>query len=133
MNAFTTVLPFFFNSLFTCFWLSWVFIAARGAFTSCGARAALYCGVGASHCGGFSCEAQALGHWLQWLQPAASAVVVLGLSCSMAYEIFPDRGLNLCPLHWRANSYLLYCLESPQNSGNSVRLYCWGLQNHCRW
>ena len=19
------------------------------------------------------------------------------------------------------------------NSGNSVRLYCWGFQNHCRW
>ena len=26
------------------------------------------------------------------------------LSCSEACGIFPDQGLNLCPLHWRVNS-----------------------------
>ena len=31
-------------------------------------------------------------------------VVVHGLSCSMACGIFPDKGLNLCPLHWQVDS-----------------------------
>ena len=34
----------------------------------------------------------------------ASAVAVHGLSCPMACEIFPDQGLNSCPLHWQADS-----------------------------
>ena len=55
------------------------------AFSSCGARA--------SHCGGFSCcRARALG-------TRTSVVVVRGLSCSEACDIFPDQGLNPCPLH----------------------------------
>ena len=29
-----------------------------------------------------------------------------GLSCSMAFGIFPDQGLNPCPLHWQANLFL---------------------------
>ena len=29
----------------------------------------------------------------------ASVVVAQGLSCSAAYGIFPDQGLNPCPLH----------------------------------
>ena len=45
------------------FWLHWVFVAAHelslvaasGGYSSCGARA--------SHCGGFSCGARALGTW----------------------------------------------------------------------
>ena len=52
--------------------------------------------------GGFSCcRAQALG-------ALASIVMVHGLSCSMACRIFPDQGLNPCPLHWQTNSYPLY-------------------------
>ena len=38
------------------------------------------------------------------LQSAGSVVVVHGLSCSEACGIFPDQGLNLCPLHWQADS-----------------------------
>ena len=29
-----------------------------------------------------------------------------GLSCSAACGIFPDQGLNPCPLHWQADSFL---------------------------
>ena len=31
-----------------------------------------------------------------------SVVVVLGLSCPAACGIFPDQGLNPCPLYWQA-------------------------------
>ena len=81
------------------------------------AGATLCCGARASHCGGFSCcGAQALGTrasqlWhagsvvvARGLWSAGSVVVVHGLSCSVACGIFLDQGLNLCPLHWQADS-----------------------------
>ena len=40
-------------------------------------------------------------HRLQWLQPLGSVVVAQGLSCSVACQIFPAQGLNMCPLHWQ--------------------------------
>ena len=84
-------------------------------------RAALCCGVQASHCGGFPCcGARALGS-------RASAAVVQGLSSyssrglehtlvvaahrlqlPMACRIFLDQEPNWCPLHWQADSYPLY-------------------------
>ena len=77
--------------------------------------ATLHCGTQASHCSGFSYYGtQALGTWVsviawtQWLQHVDSVVAAHGLSCSMACEIFPDQGLNPCPLPWQAYSYLLY-------------------------
>ena len=33
-----------------------------------------------------------------------SIVVAHGFSCSGACGIFPDQGLNSCPLHWQADS-----------------------------
>ena len=38
------------------------------------------------------------------LQSSGSVVVVHGLSCSVACGVFLDQGLNLCPLHWQADS-----------------------------
>ena len=38
------------------------------------------------------------------LQSLGSAVVVCGLTCYEACGIFPDQGLNLCPLHCKADS-----------------------------
>ena len=38
------------------------------------------------------------------LQSSDSVVVVHRFSCSTACGIFPDQGLNLCPLHWQADS-----------------------------
>ena len=69
------------------------------AFSSCSEWGLLLgCGVRASHCSGFSCcGARALG-------VRASVVVSYRLSCSAACGIFPDQGLNPCPLHWQADS-----------------------------
>ena len=33
-----------------------------------------------------------------------ASLVVHGLSCSVTCGIFPNQRLNLCPLHWQANS-----------------------------
>ena len=67
----------------------------------------------------------ALESRLQWLQNTGSvvaafqlwgtglAVVAFGLSCPAACSIFPDQGLNQCPLHWQVNSYPLHHQESP--------------------
>ena len=63
----------------------------------------------APHSSGFSCcGAPALG-----TQHMGSVVVEHGLSCFVACGIFPDQGLNLCPLHWQADSYPLYHQGSP--------------------
>ena len=65
------------------------------------------CGALASPCGSFSCGgAQALG-------PQASVVVVHGLGCSEACEIFPDQESKSCLLHWQADSLLLSHQGSP--------------------
>ena len=65
----------------------YLFLAVPGLFPSCGEwRLLSYCGSWVSHCSGFSCcGTQALG-----IQ--ASVVVAHGLSCSVAYGIFPDQG-----------------------------------------
>ena len=78
----------FFNK-FIYFWLHWVFVAARGLFSSRGERgAALHYGTQASHCGGFSCcGAWGLGAW-------ASVVVACGLSSCGSRA--PERRFSSC-------------------------------------
>ena len=44
---------------------------------------------------------------LQRLHHVGSIVVLRGLSCSAACGIFPDQGLNPCPLGGQVASYLL--------------------------
>ena len=44
---------------------------------------------------------------------AGSVVVAHGPSCSAACGIFPDQGLNPCPLHWQADSQPLRHQGSP--------------------
>ena len=44
---------------------------------------------------------------------AGSVVVAHGASCSVACGIFPDQGLNPCPLHWQADSQPLHHQGSP--------------------
>ena len=74
---------------------------------------------GFSLCGSSCCRARAL-------DSRASVVAAHGLSrgvglgCSMACGIFPDQGLNLCPLHWQADSYPPYQQGSPGHF--SIRL-----------
>ena len=36
-----------------------------------------------------------------------------GLSCSVACGIFPDQGLNPCPVHWQVDSQPLHYQRSP--------------------
>ena len=99
------------------FWLHWVFVAAR-SFSSCGERGLLFIAVRglltavaslvAEHALS-ACELQQLRHTGSVvvacrLQSAGSVVVVHGLSCSAACEIFPDKGSNPCPLHWQVDS-----------------------------
>ena len=47
------------------------------------------------------------------LEYLGSFVVAHWLSCSEACGIFPDHRLNLCPLHWQADSYPLHHQGSP--------------------
>ncbi|KAJ8790918.1 hypothetical protein J1605_021012 [Eschrichtius robustus] len=47
---------------------------------------------------------------------AGSAIVAHGPSCSAACGIFPDQGLNPCPLHWQADSQPLRHQGSPGQS-----------------
>ena len=69
-------------SSFILVWWSWVCIAARRAFSRCGEQAPL-----------------ALGARPQWFWSRASS--------SAARGIFLDRGSNLRPLQWQADSYPL--------------------------
>ena len=50
------------------------------------------------------------------MQCTGSVVVVHGLSCSLACEIFLDQGSNPCVLHWQADSCPLYHQGSPGGS-----------------
>ena len=93
---------FFFKDLFILL-IDWL-IAMLGlrfcarAFSSCGKQ-----GHSSSRCAGLSLL------WPLLLRStgsrrAGSVVVVHGPSCSAACGIFPDQGLNPCPLHWQADS-----------------------------
>ena len=107
--------------LFIYFWLCWVFVSVRGL-----SLVAASGGHSSSWCTGLSL----LRHLL--LQStssrrAGSVVVAHGPSCSAACGIFPDQGLNPCPLHWQADSqplrhqgnphkhFLLLCLPGESN------------------
>ena len=57
-------------------------------------------------------EHRFLGMWASWLQSVGSVVVTLGLSYPMACEIFLEQ-VNLCLLHWQADSLPLSHQGSP--------------------
>ena len=78
-----------FNNLKLIYWLRWVFVAAHGLSLVAVSRL---------------------------LIAVVSLVVELGLSWPAEYGIFPDQGLNSCPLHWQVDSQPLehrevYALE----------------------
>ena len=80
------------------------------AFFSCSERGLLFAAVRmlliavASRCRAWAVGAQASVVVAHGLQSAGSAVVAHRLSCSAACGIFLDQRLNLCPLHWQADS-----------------------------
>ena len=79
------------------FFLQWLLVAEHGL----GAQAAAVVACALSGCS------------LRTLQSAGSVVVARKLSCAAVCGLFPDQGLNLCPLHWQADSYPLYQQGSP--------------------
>ena len=119
---------FFLIFNFIYFWLRWVLIAVHGLslVVASGGYSSLQCTgfslqwllllqsvssrlVGFSSCGMWAQQLWHVGSVVtaRGLQSAGSVVVAHGLSCSVAREIFPDQGLNSCPLRWQADSYPL--------------------------
>ena len=100
------------------YWLRWVFVAVCGLSLVAASRgySSLLCegfslrwllllqSMG-SRCTGFSsCGTWASVVVARGLQSAGSVVAVHGLSCSATCGIFPEQGLNPCPLQWQADS-----------------------------
>ena len=117
----------FFFFLMRSFIYSFLFLYLHGVFLLCMsdepcderwalwlARATLCCGMGFSHCSGFSCfRAQALYTWASVIvvprfQSRGSKATAHGLSCFLACGIFLNQGLNPCPPHWQVDSYALH-------------------------
>ena len=65
-----------------------------------------------SRCAGLS-PSRPLPLWSTGSRHAGSVIVAHRPSCSAACEIFPDQGLNPCPLHWQADSQPLRHQGSP--------------------
>ena len=60
---------------------------------------------------------------------SSSVVVARGLSCPVAYGIFPDQGVNPCPLHWQVDSYSLNHQGSPRVTLKKVFFFLRGSQH----
>ena len=107
---------FFFNliNLFIYFWLCWVFVSVRGLSLVVASG-----GHSSSRCAGLSLSRPLLSR-STGSRRAGSVIVAHGPSCSAACGIFPDQGLNPCPLHWQADSQPLRHQGSP----------CWKIFNH---
>ena len=115
------------SSSFFVIYLFILFLVALGlpccvpAFSSCGKRGRLFVAL----CGFLTavasrCRARALGleasvAAARTLESVASAVLAQGISCSVACGIFPDQGLNPCPLQWWADSHPLHHQGSPSS------------------
>ena len=61
--------------------------------------------------------------WSTGSRRAGSVIVAHRPSCSAAREIFPDQGLNPCPLHWQADSQPLRHQGSPPFSTLNIRCH----------
>ena len=102
------LLAFFFKFyLFIYFWLRWVFVSAQGP-----SPVAASGGHSSSRCAGLS-PSRPLLLQSTGSRRAGSVIVAHGPSCSTACGIFPDHGLNPCPLHWQADSPPLRHQGSP--------------------
>ena len=88
---------FFFNFylfiyLFIYLWLCWVFVSVRGL-----SLVAASGGHSSSRCAGLSLSRPLL-LWSTGTRRTGSVIMAHGPSCSVACGIFPDQGLNPCPL-----------------------------------
>ena len=68
---------------------------------------------------------------LFWGAPKSLQMVIAAMKLKDAYSLEEkekeegELGMGTESHHFMGNRW--------GNSGNSVRLYIWGLQNHCRW
>ena len=93
--------------LFIYFWLCWVFVSVRGlslVVASWGHSSLQHAGLSLSR----PLLLRSTGS-----RRAGSVIVAHGPSCSAACGIFPNQGLNPCPLHWQADSQPLRHQGSP--------------------
>ena len=93
--------------IFIYFWLCWVFVSVQGL-----SLVAASGDHSSSWCAGLSLSRPLLLR-STGSRRAGSIVVVHGPSCSAACGIFPDQGLNQCPLHRQADSQPLRHQGSP--------------------
>ena len=98
---------FKFLFLFIYLWLCWVFVSVRGLPPIVASG-----GHSSSRCAGLS-PSRPLLLRSTGSRHAGSVIVAHGPSCSAACGIFPDQGLNPCPLHWQADSQPLRHQGSP--------------------
>ena len=80
----------------------------EGFFSSCGKRGPLFIAVRGP-------LSRPLLLWSTGSRRTGSVVVAHGPSCSVACGIFPDQGMNLCPLHWQVDSQPLSHQGSPRS------------------
>ena len=83
---------------FIYLWLCWVLVSVRVLSPVVASG-----GHSSSWCTGLS-PSRPLLWWSTGSRHAGSLIVAHGPSCSAACGIFPDQGLNPCPLHWQADS-----------------------------
>ena len=110
---------YLFIYLFIYLLLCWVFVSVRG-FSLVVASG----GHSSSRCAGLSLSRPLLLR-STGSRRAGSVVVAHGPSCSEACGIFPDQGLNPCPLHWQADSQPLRHQGSLVNLVFQVKLLTW--------
>ena len=87
--------------LFTCFWQLWVLVAVQSLSL---VEASRDYSLAMAHGLLIAVASLVLEHRLQWLQRVTSVVAAHRSSCHVACRLFPDQGLNLCPLHCKADS-----------------------------
>ena len=97
------------------FCLCWVFVSVRGL-----SPVVASWGHSSSRCAGLSLSRPLLLR-STGSRRAGSVVVAHRPSCSAACGIFPDQGLNPCPLHWQADSQPLRHQRSPGAALRSSR------------
>ena len=112
---------FLFTENFICFWLCWIFVAARGlSLVALSGVFSLAVVLGLLIAVASLTEhrlegAQARQLPLSGSRVQASVVLAHGLSCPEACGILPEQGCNPCPLHWQADSQPLD-LQEVQNT-----------------
>ena len=119
LHSFLNFPPFIFlKFIYLYFWLHWVFVAVCGLSLVAASRdySLLRCAAFSLwwllllwSTGSRACGLQQLWRMgsvvvARGLQSTGSVFVAHRLSCSAACGIFPDQGLNLCPLQWQVNS-----------------------------